>query len=51
MGKRVATRTFSVQDGSLIRTVELDKDIHPGLYIVQLTAGDLVRTARLLIQQ
>jgi len=49
-GKLVATRTLPVQDGRLNTAVNFDQDLAPGLYLVNLTAGEHRYTERLVIQ-
>ena len=49
-GKLVATRTIPVQDGYLKTTLAFEQDLAPGLYLVNLTAGEKRYTERLVIQ-
>ena len=49
-GKLVATRTLPVQDGRLNTAVNFDQELAPGLYLVNLTAGEHRYTERLVIQ-
>jgi hypothetical protein len=49
-GKRVMTNTLPVQDGFLNTVLDLSTDMAAGLYMVNVTAGDITRTERLLIQ-
>ncbi len=49
-GKLVATRTIPVQDGTLNSKVSFEQDLAPGLYLVNLQAGDQRFTERLVIQ-
>ncbi len=50
-GKRVVNRMVPAQDGYMNTTLELDHDFAAGIYMVHLTAGELVRTERLVIQR
>ncbi len=49
-GKLVTTRTIPVQDGYLNTAMELGNELAPGLYLVNLTAGEHRYTERLVIQ-
>jgi len=49
-GKRIATRTITVQDGFVNQSVELNGELAGGLYMVNVTAGAKTYTERLLIQ-
>jgi hypothetical protein len=49
-GKLVATRTLAVQDGRLNTAVNFEQELAPGLYLVNLTAGEHRYTERLVIQ-
>ncbi len=49
-GKLVSTRTIPVQDGTLKTTLAFEQDLAPGLYLVNLQAGDKRYTERLVIQ-
>ncbi len=49
-GKLVATRTLPVQDGRLNTAVSFEQDLAPGLYLVNMTAGEHRYTERLVIQ-
>ena len=50
-GKRVMTATLPVQDGFLNTALELSPDMAAGLYMVNVTAGNITRTERLVIQR
>ena len=49
-GKRVSARTIAVADGFINTTLELNGELAAGLYTVSITAGDQIRTERLVIQ-
>ena len=50
-GKLVSTRTIPVQDGTLKTTIDFENTLAPGLYLVNLQAGDKRITERLVIQR
>ncbi|MCC6542064.1 MAG: T9SS type A sorting domain-containing protein [Flavobacteriales bacterium] len=50
-GKRVSTRIIAVQDGSVKVSVDLNRELAGGLYMVNITAGDKTYTERLVIQR
>jgi len=50
-GKRALTATLPVQDGFLNTALELSPDMAAGLYMVNVTAGDITKTERLVIQR
>ncbi|MCB9164584.1 MAG: T9SS type A sorting domain-containing protein [Flavobacteriales bacterium] len=49
-GKRVVARTVTPADGRVNSTIELDRGLQSGMYIVHVTAGDAAYTERLVIQ-
>jgi hypothetical protein len=49
-GQKVMTRTFAAQDGTMNTVIDLDDSMASGLYLVNITAGDVTRTERLVIQ-
>ncbi|MEZ4807230.1 MAG: GEVED domain-containing protein [Flavobacteriales bacterium] len=49
-GKRMIARTIAAQDGFVNTVVDLNGDLAAGMYMVNITAGDLVYTQRLVIQ-
>jgi hypothetical protein len=49
-GKKVMSRTFAVQDGTMNTLIDLDDNMASGLYLVNITAGGVARTERLVIQ-
>ena len=49
-GKLVATRTIPVQGGYLNTAMDFGHELAPGLYLVNLTAGEHRYTERLVIQ-
>ncbi|MBL0043183.1 MAG: lamin tail domain-containing protein [Flavobacteriales bacterium] len=49
-GKRVMTRTFAVADGQMNQVVDLGSEFAAGLYMVNITAGETVKTERLVIE-
>ncbi|MBK9758845.1 MAG: T9SS type A sorting domain-containing protein [Flavobacteriales bacterium] len=49
-GKRVMTRTFAVADGEMNQVVDLGSEFAAGLYMVNITAGETVKTERLVIE-
>ena len=50
-GKRVMTSNLPVQDGTLNTVLELSTDMAAGLYMVNVTAGEITKTERLVIQR
>ncbi|MBX7130795.1 MAG: T9SS type A sorting domain-containing protein, partial [Flavobacteriales bacterium] len=50
VGRVVTTRTLPVQDGVVRSTMSFDETLAPGLYVVNLQAGDRRWTERLVIQ-
>ena len=50
-GKRAVTATLPVQDGTLNTALALPTDMAAGLYMVHVTAGELTKTERLVIQR
>ena len=50
-GKRVYATTVTGADGLLNATLELDRDLAAGVYLVTVTAGSTMRTERLVIQR
>ncbi|MFZ1333160.1 MAG: T9SS type A sorting domain-containing protein [Flavobacteriales bacterium] len=50
-GKRMMARTLAAQDGFLNTVVDLNGDLNAGMYIVNITAGDVVYTQRVVIQK
>jgi len=50
-GERVITKTLVVSDGLISTTVDLDRTLASGLYLVNLTAGGKTTTKRLVIQR
>ena len=51
LGKRAMTATLPVQDGMLNTALALTPDMAAGLYMVHVTAGDITKTERLVIQR
>ena len=49
-GKLVLNSIIPVQDGLLNSSIDLQQDLAPGLYLVNLQAGDQRFTERLVIQ-
>ena len=49
-GKLVSTRNLQVQDGRLNTVVNFEQELAPGLYLVNLQAGDHRYTERLVVQ-
>jgi hypothetical protein len=49
-GQKVMSRTFAAQDGTMNTVIDLDDNMASGLYLVNITAGDVTRTERLVIQ-
>jgi hypothetical protein len=49
-GKLVSTRTLPVQDGYLNTAISFERELAPGLYLVNLQAGEHRYTERLVIQ-
>ncbi len=49
-GKKVMSRTFAAQEGTMNTVIDLDDSMAAGLYMVNITAGDATRTERLVIQ-
>ncbi|HNR53718.1 MAG TPA: T9SS type A sorting domain-containing protein, partial [Flavobacteriales bacterium] len=49
-GKRVVARTITPADGRVNSTIELDRGLQSGMYIVHVTAGEAAYTERLVIQ-
>jgi len=50
-GERVLAKTIVLNDGMLDMTLDLDRTLASGLYLVNLTAGDKTLTKRLVIQR
>jgi len=49
-GKRVVASTIAVQDGFINTNLELNSELAAGLYMVNVTAGNMSYTERLVIQ-
>ena len=49
-GKLVASRTIPTQGAYLKTSLDLGHELAPGLYLVNLRAGETLRTQRLVIQ-
>jgi hypothetical protein len=49
-GKKVMSRTFAAQDGTMNNVIDLKDNMASGLYVVNIIAGDVTRTERLVIQ-
>lgn len=50
MGRTVCTRNVAVDDGASVRSFIPDRALSPGLYIVQLNAGEVTVTERLVVR-
>jgi hypothetical protein len=50
-GKRAMSATLPVQDGMLNTVLDLSPDMAAGLYMVNVSAGEITRTERLVIQR
>jgi Secretion system C-terminal sorting domain len=50
-GKRAMTATLPVQDGYVNDMIKLSGDMAAGMYMVNITAGNTVKTERLVIQR
>ncbi|MBS1497655.1 MAG: T9SS type A sorting domain-containing protein, partial [Bacteroidetes bacterium] len=49
-GKLVATRTIPAQGGYLKTSMSFERELAPGLYLINVRAGGTLRTQRLVIQ-
>jgi len=49
-GKRMSARTIAVQDGFVNTVLELNGELSAGMYMVNIVAGEMTFTERLLIQ-
>ena len=49
-GRRVSARTIPVQDGFLNTVIDLNGELAAGVYLVNITAGEVIYTERLAIQ-
>jgi len=50
-GKRVVARSIAIQDGYVNSSLDLNRELRSGVYMVNITAGSMTYTERLVIQQ